>query len=124
MVYAHRPQAFRRRDHRTDSREPALASAADQTAEGGTCSKPPYFAARVDACPRTRRSPVFPCTHVAIARLPRTDPRSLEIGEPIGSSVRSDRNGGRGLLAVGLVGLPAAGLGVGAWAYHGAKPRS
>ena len=68
-------------------------SSADRTAEGGTCSKPPYFAAGVDACPRTGRAPGCPCTHVAIARLPRTDPRSLESGTP--SRLRR-RSGGTG----------------------------
>ena len=85
-------QTFRGCDHRTDSREPALASSADRTAEGSTCSKPPYFAARVDACPRTSSAPECPCTHVAIAKLPRTDSRPLEIGAPIGSCGRCDRD--------------------------------
>src|SRR5437764_11413388 len=100
MVCAHRPQAFRRRDHRTDSREPALASSADRTAEGGPCSKPPYFAAGVDACPQTGSAPGRPCTHVAIARMPCTDPRSVESGAPISSYGRSDRDRGCGLRAV------------------------
>ena len=94
LVSAHRPQAFRGRDHRTDSREPALASSADRTAEGGTCSKPPYFAARVDARGRTGSAPGCPCTHVAIARLPRTDPRSLESGASIRPGRRTDRDHG------------------------------
>jgi serine/threonine protein kinase len=98
LLTGHRP--FEGRDHRTDSREPALASSADRTAEGSTCSKPPYFAARVDACGRTGCAPGCPCTHVAIARLPRTDPRSLESGAPIGSCGRSDRDRGCGLRAV------------------------
>ena len=84
MVSANGTQTFRGRNHRTDSREPALASSADGTTEGGTCSKPPHFAAGVDACPRTSRSAECPCTHVAIAELPRTDSRPLESGAPIG----------------------------------------
>ena len=85
-------QAFRGRNHRTDSREPALASSADRTAEGGTCSKPPHFAAGVDACPRTSRAAECPCTHVAIAELPRTDSRPLESGAPIGYCGWFDRD--------------------------------
>ena len=85
LVSAHRPQAFPRRDHRTDSREPALASSADRTTEGGAGSSSTYFAARVDACGRTGGAPECSDTHVAIAGLPRTDSRSLESGAPIGS---------------------------------------
>src|SRR4029077_16162473 len=80
VVSAHRSQAFRGRDYRTDSCEPALAISADRTTEGGTCSKPPYFAARLDARGRTGSAPGCPCAPVAIARLPRTDPRFLERG--------------------------------------------
>ena len=98
LLTGHRP--FRGDDHRTDSREPAVASSADRTAEGGTRSKPPCFAARVDACHRTSRAPGCPCTHVAIARLPRPDSRSLEIGAPIGSCGWSDRDRRCGLRAV------------------------
>jgi serine/threonine protein kinase len=53
---------------------PALASSADRTAEGSTRSKPACVTAGVDACPRTGSAPGCPCTHVAIARLPRPDP--------------------------------------------------
>ena len=123
LVSAHRPQAFRRRDHRTDSREPALASSADRTAEGGTCSKPACFAAGVDACPRTGGAPGCPCTHVAIARLPRTDPRSLESGAPIGSCGRSDRDRGCGLRAVSSVAQPSHVPERGACEYPGEKHR-
>ncbi len=73
---------------------------ADRTTEGGTCSKPPYFPARVDACLRTGSAPECPRTHVAITRLPRTDPRPLEIGAPIGSCGRFDRDRRCGLRAV------------------------
>ena len=69
LVSAHGTQTFRGRNHRTDSREPALASSADRTAEGGTCSKPAHVSAGVDACPRTSRAAECPCTHVAIAEI-------------------------------------------------------
>src|SRR5215475_10358659 len=83
MVSAYRQQALPRRDHRTDSREPARASFADRTAESGTCSTSLYFASHVDARPGTSRAPECPCTHVAIARLPRTNYRSLENSEAV-----------------------------------------
>ena len=123
LVSAHRPQAFRRRDHRTDSREPALASSTDRTAEGSTCSKPPCVAAGVDACGRTGSAPGCPCTHVAIARLPRPDPQSLESGAPIGSCGRSDRDRGCGLRAVPSVAQPSHVPERGACKYLGEKHR-
>src|SRR4029077_1154303 len=121
LVSAHRPQAFRGRDHRTDSREPALASSADRTAEGCTCSKPPYSTARVDARGRTGSAPECPCTHVAIARLPRTDPRSLESGASIRSYSRSDRDRGCDLRPVPSVAQPSHVPQRGACKYLGEK---
>ena len=51
-----------------------------------------HVTAGVDACPRTSRAAECPCTHVAIAELPRTDSRPLESGAPIGYCGWFDRD--------------------------------
>ena len=98
LVSAHRPQTLSRRDHRTDSREPALASSADRTAEGGTCSKSPYFAARVDACPRTSRA----------SRVSVHSRCNCKIAAPRSSTVGNRRS--RLATAAGLIGIACCGL--------------
>ena len=50
----HRPSRASHRTDRATSRSRALPI---EQLEVGTCSRPPYFAAGVDACPRTSRAP-------------------------------------------------------------------